>query len=88
MVSLCSPGCPGTCSIDEAGLKFRDLTASAFMGIKCMHCHHPAMISVFCFVLGFSRQGFSVALVPVLELALVDQTGLELTKIHLPLPPE
>ena len=36
----------------------------------------------------FSRQGFSVALEPVLELALVDQAGLELTKIHLPLPPE
>ena len=34
------------------------------------------------------RQGFSVALVPVLELALVDQAGLELTEIHLPLPPE
>ena len=27
-----------------------------------------------------SRQGFSVALVPVLELALVDQAGLELTE--------
>ena len=42
----------------------------------------------FCFVFFFSRQGFSVALEPVLELALVDQAGLELTKIHLPLPPE
>ena len=30
-----------------------------------------------------SRQGFSVALVPVLELAPVDQAGLELTKIRL-----
>ena len=36
----------------------------------------------------FSRQGFSVVLEPVLELALVDQTGLELTEIRLPLPPE
>ena len=36
----------------------------------------------------FLRQGFSVALEPVLELALVDQTGLKLTEIHLPLPPE
>ena len=34
------------------------------------------------------RQGFSVALEPVLELALVDQAGLELTEICLPLPPE
>ena len=37
---------------------------------------------------GFSRQGFSVALEPVLELTLVDQAGLELTEIRLPLPPE
>jgi hypothetical protein len=26
---LCSPGCPGTCSVDQAGLKLRDLPASA-----------------------------------------------------------
>ena len=37
---------------------------------------------------GFSRQGFSVALEPVLELALVDQASFELTEICLPLPPE
>ena len=36
----------------------------------------------------FSRLGLSVALVPVLELDLVDQAGPELTEIHLPLPPE
>ena len=34
------------------------------------------------------RQGFSVALVSVLELSLVGQAGLELTEIHLPLPPK
>ena len=34
------------------------------------------------------KQGFSVALEPVLELALVDQAGLEHTEICLPLPPE
>ena len=34
------------------------------------------------------RQGFSVALEPVLELALEDQVGLELTEICLSLPPE
>ena len=41
-------------------------------------------------IFDFSRQGFSVAffLVLVLELAFVDQTGLELTEIHLPLPHE
>ena len=34
-------------------------------------------------LVGFSRQGLSVALKPVLELALVDQAGLELTEIRL-----
>ena len=36
----------------------------------------------------FSRQSFSVALVPVLESDFVDQAGLELTEIRLPIPPE
>ena len=29
-VSLCGPCCPGTCSVDQAGLEFRDSPASAF----------------------------------------------------------
>jgi hypothetical protein len=29
MVSLCSPGCPKTQSVDQAGLELRDLLASA-----------------------------------------------------------
>jgi hypothetical protein len=35
-VSLCSPGCPGTHSIDQAGLELRSLPASAFqvLGLK------------------------------------------------------
>ena len=33
------------------------------------------------FLFGFSRQGFSVILEPVLELGHVDQAGLELTEI-------
>ena len=36
----------------------------------------------------FFRQGFFVALEPVLELVLVDQAGLELTEICPTLPPE
>ena len=40
----------------------------------------------FCFVLFFPTGFLCVALEPVLELALVDQAGLELT--GLPLPPE
>ena len=35
------------------------------------------------FLWGFSRQGLSVALEPVLKLALVDKDGLELREIHL-----
>ena len=41
-----------------------------------------------CLLVLFLRQGFSVALEPVLELALVDETGLELTEIPLSLPPK
>jgi hypothetical protein len=35
-VSLCSPGCPGTHSVDQAGLKPRNLPASAsrVLGLK------------------------------------------------------
>jgi hypothetical protein len=35
-VSLCSPGCPGTHSVDQAGLKFRNPPASAsrVLGLK------------------------------------------------------
>jgi hypothetical protein len=29
LVSLCSPGCPGTHSVDQAGLQLRNLPASA-----------------------------------------------------------
>ena len=43
-------------------------------------------VSFFAFV--FLKQGFSVDLEAVLELALVDQAGLELTEIHLLMPPE
>jgi hypothetical protein len=35
-VSLYSPGCPGTCSVDQAGLKLRNPPASAsqVLGLK------------------------------------------------------
>ena len=35
--------------------------------------------------ISFSRQGFSVALEPVLELALAEKADLELTEIHQPI---
>ena len=56
----------------------------------CMHTDTVILkLIIFCcffgFGSGFLRQGFSVDLEPVLELALVDQAGFELTEIHLPL---
>ena len=33
-VSLCKPGCPGTHSVDQAGLQPRDLPASRMLGLK------------------------------------------------------
>ncbi|GAB1293587.1 Translin-associated factor X-interacting protein 1 [Apodemus speciosus] len=40
-VSLCSPGCPGTHSVDQAGLELRNPPASASQsaGIKVVHHH-------------------------------------------------
>jgi hypothetical protein len=37
-VSLCSPGCPGTHSVDQVGLKLRNLPASAsqVLGLKAL----------------------------------------------------
>ena len=49
-----------------------------------MKCSFPIY---YYYYFGFSRLGLSVALEPVLELALVDQADLELTEIRLPLPP-
>jgi hypothetical protein len=52
MVSLCSPGCPGTHSVDQAVLKLRNPPASQVMGLKayatmpgspCTSCY-PASI--------------------------------------------
>ncbi|GAB1303019.1 Transcription initiation factor TFIID subunit [Apodemus speciosus] len=42
-VSLCSPGCPGTHSVDQAGLELRNLPASAsqVLGLKSWPFHHP-----------------------------------------------
>ena len=32
-VSLCSPGCPGTCSLDQAGLKLTEILLS--LSLEC-----------------------------------------------------
>ena len=51
-------------------------------------CLHFSSSSLFFLCVCVLRQGFSVALEPVLELALVDRAGFELTKILLSLPPK
>jgi hypothetical protein len=33
-VSLCSPGCPGTHSVDQAGFELRNPPASRVLGLK------------------------------------------------------
>jgi hypothetical protein len=45
-VSLCIPGCPGTHSVDQAGLKLRNppACASPSAGIKGMHHHWPTCV--------------------------------------------
>jgi hypothetical protein len=50
-VSLCSPGCPGTHFVDQAGLEFRNLPASAsrVLGLKVC-ATSPASSSFFIFV--------------------------------------
>ena len=64
------------------------------ISLACCHVMEKSFVIVVvvvlfvCLVFGFSRQGFSVALELVLELALIDQAGLKLTEIHLSLPPE
>jgi hypothetical protein len=42
-VSLCSPGCPGTHSVDQAGLELRNPPASAsgVLGLKSSQCSYP-----------------------------------------------
>jgi hypothetical protein len=49
-VSLCSPGCPGTHSVDQAGLKLRNPSASAsqVLGLKaCTTTARPASAFLF-----------------------------------------
>jgi hypothetical protein len=45
-VSLCSPGCPGTHSVEQAGLKLRNPPASAsqVLGLKACMCHHAWLL--------------------------------------------
>jgi hypothetical protein len=44
-VSLCSPGCPGTHSVDHAGLELRNLPASASQVLGLKSCTTTAQLS-------------------------------------------
>jgi hypothetical protein len=71
-VCLCSPGCPGTHSVDLAGLEFRNLPASAsrVLGLKVydttarfflllLLLFFGVFLFLFCFVLVWFGFGFS-----------------------------
>jgi hypothetical protein len=47
-VSLCSPGCPGTHSVDQAGLKLRNPPASASQALGLKECATTARL-LLCF---------------------------------------
>jgi hypothetical protein len=73
-VSLSSPGCPGTHSVDQAGLKIRNLPASASQVLGLKVCtttpgsNHTNLLSMM--FTGFSPPSFSQG-------AQVSQTGLK-----------
>ena len=46
-VSLCSPGCPGTHFVDQAGLELRNLPASASRVLGLKVCATTARLVVF-----------------------------------------
>jgi hypothetical protein len=43
-VSLCSPGCPGTSSVDQSGLELRNLTAFASQMLGLKMCTNTAQL--------------------------------------------
>jgi hypothetical protein len=45
-VSLCSPGCPGTHFVDQAGLELRNLPASASQVLGLKACTTTALLIV------------------------------------------
>jgi hypothetical protein len=46
-VSLCSPGCPGTHFVDQAGLELRNPPASASQGLGLKACATTAQREIF-----------------------------------------
>jgi hypothetical protein len=62
-VSLCSPGCPGTHSIDQAGLELRHLLVSASRVLGLKACTTPAGL-VCSFFIDFRPQACGITLTP------------------------
>jgi hypothetical protein len=59
--SLCSTDCPGTCSVDQAGLELRDLPACAFqvLGLKTFITAGPLYFYLFTEVVNCLCYSFS-----------------------------
>jgi hypothetical protein len=55
-VSLCSPGCPGTHSVNQAGLKLRNLPASASQMLRLKVCTTTARLHAPFYELGMARR--------------------------------
>jgi hypothetical protein len=56
-VSLCSPSCPETHFVDQAGLELRNSPASAsqVLGLKSMRHHRPALYFLNIKIIAFAR---------------------------------
>jgi hypothetical protein len=71
MVSLYSPGCPGTHFVDQAGLELRNLLASAFpvLGLKACAttpCIPNSNLIFLCYVFKFHYQKSSACKAPAI----------------------
>jgi hypothetical protein len=95
-VSLCSPGCPGTHSVDQASLELRNPPASASQVLGLKACATTARLPVtvlifvlfcfvfcflFCFILFCFRDRVSLCSLGCPGTHSVDQAGLELRNL-------
>ena len=74
-VSLCSLGCLGIYSVDQAGLEHSDLPASAsqVLGLKTRIITSQLLLVIFCFLFCFFKMGFLRTALAVLELSFMGQ---------------
>ena len=81
----CNP-CQGPLQEQQLSLTSENLSSLFILFLKLSST--DSLLFFLYFFVFFLGQGFSVVLDALLEVALVDQAGLELTEICLPLPPE